>query len=301
MQTVNLSSLCICVLKMLLLKNGEAYDQIMFDQSAAIQVESDGAADFGLKFLSLSKDGLLPQYPMRVTLSRDKDARDVVVSTASLRVILYKMCVRQAAEDITSPFPKFELSVIDMFNNKIDIYGKVELHLYSTASPPHMPINRMEWLREPLSWSYERGPRGSDQSQLPALISIKTSAIMTGKSAFRLRATMLGINSTAFSLTKIGRGFSAPFNLTGDSRQLATKPQYMPSVYQSTGQNAGIVRLTALESLPPSGSADTAVPKTPQDIFRQFAQVVMRSLHNAYMSTSGDGFNADALNDAYEM
>jgi hypothetical protein len=359
------------------------YEQILFDFSEKVTVSKNGTCEFGMKFLPLSKDGLLPQFPVRVTLARDSAMEDIIVSSEQFRIIAYKVLVEQVSVPELS-YPSFDISLVDAAGHRISLNAKLEVALFSTCSAVNTAAPLVEWVREThiFSWSFKSGMRNIDHANLPTAIQFKTVPAYRGKTAFRVRVTVLSVGASqgggsCVSLTKIGRGWTSFCSLNGTGASagataaaaavaaaavaaataagssadagaqrgappllppppsagmpppLYTGASNLPIPGALGGQHSPysqvspllltqplqdnhvtmpilasdaslVLSLNALERS--MGMEEKDVIKSPQDIFRQFSQAVMKALNGAFTVTDDtSALSKDALNEAYNM
>ena len=264
-----------------------------------------------MKFLSLSKDGLLPQFPMRISISRDKVVKDILVSSMPFRIISFKILVKPLPEDSATKNTCFEVSIVDALGKSIEAPAKLELSLYSTVNEQSATVCFVEWRKEAMAWSYQNGTRHTEGCMLPSVVCIRSTAISGPRAGYTVRASVLSLSGTTVSLTKVGRGVSPRFHRLGPESSLSIRPAPIAVTTETGGTVSEISPVVCTVQTPQeyikSPTAGMSLTpqeftvKSPQDTFRHFAQVAMRALHSAYIASTPDEFSIENLNEAYIM
>ena len=204
------------------------YEQKTFNVSEKVIVSKSGTCQFGIKFLALSRDGLLPQFPVRVSISEDPNVERVIVSSEQFRIIEYKAEVK-LIESPNSKLPKFEVSLRNVNNVYLEGLLKLDIHLHSSSSDMSSTTDKREWVKESIcNWGYDNKLSCSDLVHLPALILPEIPKSHTDTRLYRLTAIVLSLVNTTVSLTKVGRGYSPEFSFPVSDEGASPSPSPPP-------------------------------------------------------------------------
>lgn len=294
-----------------MVQNGDSYEQLLFDHSVKVTIGPDGRAQFGVKFLSLSKDGLLPQFPMRISISRDKLVKDIVVSSQPFRIISFKVLVKPLPEENVTVNTRVEVSIVDVHGKSLEVPAKLDLSLYSTTDEQSAGVSFVDWRKEAMAWTYENGAQITDGCVLPAVVCIRSTTVVGARAGYTVRASVLSLSGTTVSLTKVGRGVSPCFHHLR-SQSSSSRPAPIAVNSDETADTNEISPTLSTAHPPqeyarsPAAVMPSLLPqeltaKSPQDTFRHFAQLAMRALHSAYTASTPEEFSIGTLNEAYDM
>lgn len=291
---------------MLIIESAGSVTKKIFDKSEPILVDECGNASFHVKFLPLTRDGLLPQLPVCVSLSSGSAATEFILSSKPCRIISHKMRITQISEATGGSLPKFELSAIDIKREAVNLVGIFDVTLYSISHYATEKTPEMGWGRTQLIWSYENGQSITEMCSLPAVISLKSSSYRSGSSAYCLRASATRLGTNFISLTKIGRAdshvfFYKPLSKAASSSDTSSIPSIPKLITLPTRSLLNATHENLKNSENQVIDHTYVIPKGPRETTHQFVQAVMKALHKAYMTNDPKCISTENLNEAYDM